>query len=177
MNLGYNVIVYSTGATVISKLLVDNYMIQELWMSGNTIGDDGIAAIAIALTNSRISQLWVDGCSITLTGARSIATLLSANHSTSIKELVLYNNSITTEGARLILQSAVNNKTCQVNIYIDDEYWGDSEVQTLMDALEVRRRTKTDVVGHLCGVYLSNCHCNFNRMKEIFCNCITYWIM
>ena len=140
---------YSTGATVISKLLMDNCMIQVLWMSDNTIGDDGITAIATALTNSRISQLWVNGCGITLTGARSIATLLLANH--SISELVLYDNPITTEGAHLILQSAVNNKACQVVITIDYEYWRDSAVQTMMNILR-GRKMKTNVVGYLCDV-------------------------
>ena len=119
-------------------------------MSHNTIGDDGITAIATALTNSRISQLWVMECGITLTGARSIATLLLANH--SIRELILDDNPITTEGAHLILQSVVNNKACQVDISIDDEYWRDSEVQTMMNILEDRRRMKTNVVGYLCDV-------------------------
>ena len=141
---------YSTGATVISKLLMDNCMIQQLWMSENTIGDDGITAIATALTNSRISQLWVDGCGIILTGARSIATLLLANH--SIRELMLYNNPITTEGAHLILQSAVNNKACQVDISIDYEYCRDSEGQIMMNILRDRKRMKTNVIGYLCDV-------------------------
>ena len=142
---------YSTGATVISKLLMDNCMIQELRMSGNIIGDDGITAIATALlTNSRISQLWVWDCGITLTGARFIAILLLANHSISM--LVLYNNPITTEGAYLIIQSAVNNEACQVDISIDDEYCSDSKVQTMMNILEDRRRMETNVVGYLCDV-------------------------
>ena len=119
-------------------------------MSDNRIGDDGITAIATALTNSRISQLWVRGCGITLTGARSIATLLSANHSISM--LVLHDNPITTEGAHLILQSAVNNKACQADISIDYEYARDSEVQPMMDILRNRSRMKTNVVGYLSGV-------------------------
>ena len=119
-------------------------------MSDYTIGDDGITAIATALINSRISLLWVSGCAITLTGARSIATLLLANH--SIRELMLHDNPITTEGAHLILQSAVNNKACQVDISIDDEYWRDSEGQTMMNILRDRRWMKTNVVGYLCDV-------------------------
>ena len=115
-------------------------------MSNNTIGDDGITVIATALTNSRISQLWVDGCGITLTGARSIATLLLANH--SIRELVLSDNPITTEGAHLILQSAVNNKACQVDIRIDHEYWRDSEGQTMMNILQDRRWMKTNTTNN-----------------------------
>ena len=125
-------------------------MIQELRMTDNTVGDDGITAIATALTNSRISQLWVMGCGITLTGARSIATLLLANHSISM--LVLRDNPITTEGAHLILQSAVNNKPCQVHIWMTDEYRRDSKVQTMMNILRDRRRMKTNVVGYLCDM-------------------------
>ena len=47
-------------------------------MYGNSFGDDGIAAIATALTNSSISTVWVTGCDITLAGARSLATLFRA---------------------------------------------------------------------------------------------------
>ena len=138
---------YSTGATVISKLLMNNCVIQMLWMNNNAIGDNGITAIAAALTNSRISRLWVTRCGITLTGARSLATLLSVNQ--SIRMLQLRGSPITTEGARVILQSAVNNEACQADIYIDDEYIRDSEVQTLMNIMEDRRRMKTNVVGYL----------------------------
>ena len=138
---------YSTGATVISKLLMDNCIIQELEMNDNTITDDGITAIATALTNSRISQLWVNGCGITLTGARSIATLLLTNH--SISTLGLTGNPITTEGAHLILQSAANNKACQADIGIDVEYWIDREGQRMMNILRDRRRMAMNVVGYL----------------------------
>ena len=138
---------YSTGATVISKLLMNNCVIQELYIRGNAIGDDGITAIATALTNSRISELRVTGCGITLTGARSLATLLSVNQ--NIRELWLLGNPITTEGAHIILQSAVNNEACQADIGIDIEYIRDSEVKTLMNIMEDRRRMKTNVVGYL----------------------------
>ena len=138
---------YSTGATVISKLLMNNCVIQVLYMSNNYIGDDNITAIATALTNSRIRELWVIGCDIALTGARSLATLLSVNQ--SIRELWLTRNPITAEGACVILQSAVNNKACQAYIHIDDEYIRDSEVKTLMNIMEDRRRIKINVVGYL----------------------------
>ena len=136
MVVTYDIIVYSTGAIVISKLLKDNHVIQELHMDGNNIGDDSITAIATALTNSTIRKLWVINCGITLTGARSIATLLSVNH--SIRELQLYSNPITTEGAYVILQSAVSNEASQVHIMIDYDYM-DSEVRRMTDILGNRR--------------------------------------
>ena len=139
----YDIIVYSTGAIVISKLLKDNHVIQLLYMGDNNIGDDGITAIATALTNSTIRLLWVNDCGITLNGARSIATLLSVNH--SIGTLWLRNNPITTEGAHIILQSAVNNKASQVDIEIDYTY-RDSEVRRMQDILDNRRRIKANEV-------------------------------
>ena len=146
MVVTYDIIVYSTGATVISKLLKDNHVIQVLSMHDNNIGDDGITAIATALTNSTIRQLWVNNCGITLTGARSIATLLSVNH--SIRELWLYNNPITTEGAHVILQSAVNNEASQVDIQIDYDY-SNSKVRRMKDILSNRRRMKSNEVVYV----------------------------
>ena len=146
MVVTYDIIVYSTGATVISKLLKDNHVIQILNIANNNIGDDGITAIAMALTNSTIRKLWVEDCGITLTGARSIATLLSLNH--SIRTLWLKNNPITTEGAHVILQSALNNEASQVDIYIDDDYT-DSEVWRMINILDNRRRMKTNEVVYV----------------------------
>ena len=143
MVVTYDIIVYSTGATAISKLLKDNHVIQELNMVDNNIGDDGITAIATALTNSTIRKLWIINCGITLTGARSIATLLSVNH--SIRKLWLENNPITTEGAHVILQSAVNNEASQVDITTSYDFTY-SEVWRMKDILDNRRMMKSNEV-------------------------------
>ena len=114
---------------------MDNSVIQELKMSDNPIGDDGITAITTALTNGRISTLFINNCKFTLTGARSLATLLSVTQ--TIKNLEFSGNTITTEGTRLILQSIVNNKACQVdNIRIEDEYSRDSKVQAMLKGIK-----------------------------------------
>ena len=99
---------------------MDNFIIKELWINDNSIGDDGITSIATALTNSRLRVLGAHQCGITLTGARSVATLLLVNE--SLKILYLQDNPLTTEGAHLILQSAVNNKVCLVDIHVGYEY-------------------------------------------------------
>ena len=158
MVVTYDTIVYSTGAIVISKLLKDNHVIRNLYMNHNNIGDDGIAAIATALTNSTVRELWVNNCGITLTGARSIATLLSLNH--SIRSLRLTSNPITTEGAHFILQSALNNEASQVDIHTDDEY-RDSEVRRMKGVLCNRRRMKTNEVV-LCYDVMHNNYCHGN---------------
>ena len=119
-------------------------MIKELCMSYNDFSDDSITTVTTALDKKRITKLELDWCSITLTGATSIATLLSVNN--SIRELYLLGNPITKDGACLILQSAVNNKACLVDVQIEDEYKND-EVQAMMKILEHRRKMRTNVVS------------------------------
>jgi len=128
----------TTGAISISKMMMVNHSLQELLMNDNNIGDDGISAIAGALGNCKINKLSVVKCGITLTGARSLAAALSSNH--TIRVLNLWLNSITVEGALLIVKSAVHNTVCQ-EVYIDYEY-KNVEVKMMMNILENRRRQK-----------------------------------
>ena len=124
----------TTGAISISKMMMVNHSLQELNMSYNNIGDDGISAIAGALGNCKINILNVQECGITLTGATSLAAALSSNH--TITELWLLDNPITVEGALLIVKSAVDNTVCQY-VWIDDEY-EDEGVKKMMNLLEYR---------------------------------------
>ena len=126
----------TTGAISISKMMMVNHSLQELNVWGNNIGDDGISAIAGALGNCKISKLNVRGCGITLTGARSLATALYSSNTK--REIWLYHNPITVEGALLIVNSAVHSTVCQ-HVWIDDEYKND-EIQKMMNILEDRRR-------------------------------------
>ena len=113
-----------------------NRSLQELYMSFNKIGDDGISAIAGALGYCKINKLEVTECDITLIGATSLAAALSSNH--TIRELWLRNNAITVEGALLIVKSAVDNTVCQY-VWINAEY-GNGEVKKMLNILEDRRR-------------------------------------
>ena len=124
----------TTGAINISKMMMVNHSLQELEMSNNNIGDDGISAIAGALGNCRINELAVGNCGITLTGARSVASALSSNH--TIRVLWLRGNPITVEGALLIVKSAVDNTVCHY-VDIHDEYKND-EIKKMMNTLEDR---------------------------------------
>ena len=128
----------TTGAIIISKMMMGNHSLQELNISTNSIGDDGISAINIAgaLGNCKISELNVDECGITLTGARSLATALYSSN--TVRVLDLWRNPITVEGALLIVNSAVHNTVCQ-RVVIDDEYKND-EIQKMMTILEDRRK-------------------------------------
>ena len=132
----------TTGAISISKMMMVNHSLQELYMSHNNIGDDGISAIAGALGNCKITILFVQECGITLTGARLLAAALSSNH--TITELGLRNNPITVEGALLIVKSAVDNTVCRC-VWIDYEYMNDEGVKKMMNILEDRRLRRQEV--------------------------------
>ena len=139
----------TTGAISISKMMMVNHSLQELYMSYNNIGDDGISAIAGALGNCKINRLDVKQCSITLTGARSLAAALSSNH--TIRLLRLWNNPITVEGALLIVKSAVDNTVCQ-RMRIDYQYMNDEGVKKVMNVLEDRRILEVRHYIMLCDI-------------------------
>ena len=124
----------TTGAISISKMMMVNHSLQQLYMRNNNIDDSGISAIAGALGYDKINILHVSGCGITLTGARSLAAALSSNH--TITRLGLWDNPITVEGALLIVKSAVDNTVCQY-VGIDDEYEND-EIKKMMNILKAR---------------------------------------
>ena len=127
---------FTTGAISISKMLMVNHSLQELYMWRNNIGDDGISAIAGALNNSKINILNVNNCKITLIGATSLAAALSSNQ--TIRELWLQYNDITIEGALLIVKSAVDNTVCQC-VEIDHDYYKNEEVAKMLKILRDRR--------------------------------------
>ena len=134
----------TTGAISISKIMMVNHSLQKLNIKDNSIGDDGISAIAGVLGNCKISELDVSKCGITLTGARSLATALY--FSNTIRGLMLYRNPITIQGALLIVNSAVCSTVCQY-VWIDKKYEND-EVQMMMDILRERRRQ--NVIATFC---------------------------
>jgi len=108
--------------------------LEILDISHNIIGDDGIIAIAEALSDSKICELYIGRCDITFAGARSLAAGLLVNN--SVRILYVHDNAITVEGAHLILQSAVNNETCQ---QVVTDYNFHNELKKMMTILERRR--------------------------------------
>ena len=114
-----------------------NHTLQLLYISGNPIGDEGIAAIVTNVNYSMISELYVGSCAITVTGAKTLAECLVNNH--KIKSLHVVGNVITVNGAIIILEAAVANKVCE-EIVIDDEYKSDDRVKEMMSILEERKR-------------------------------------
>ena len=110
------------------------HSLQELYIGENHIGDNGISAIAEAANKCWLEILHIQKCGITLTGARSLAAALLSNH--TIKELNLRSNPITTEGALLVIKSAIDNTVCQ-RVLISDKC-KNTEVESLLAVLENR---------------------------------------
>lgn len=120
-----------------------NRSLMELGLPNNNICDDGIVAIAGALSESSITKLTIDSCNITFTGVKSLAGALAANQ--SIKTLRLWNNPITIDGAHLIVKAAVDNGVCQ-GVAITNQYC-DEEVKKMLNILRDRKRQQSTSEG------------------------------
>lgn len=58
-----------TGAIAVSKLLVKNHTLQELNVSRNDIGDDGISVIVEQLQHiNTLTKLHVERCGLSMKG-------------------------------------------------------------------------------------------------------------
>ena len=114
-----------------------NHTLQLINISWNTIGDEGIAAIATNLNYSMISKVYVYQCSITVTGAKALAECLVNNH--NIKLLDVRLNSIALKRVIAILEAAVANKVCE-EVVIDYEYKSEDKVKEMMSILKERKR-------------------------------------
>ena len=68
------------------------------------------------------------------TGAISISQALMVNR--NIRELWLYHNEITVEGARLIIKSAVDNGVCE---HVGTNFYNDEELMKMITILDDRK--------------------------------------
>ena len=137
MFLTLSTVIIITGAISISEMIKINHTVQVLNIGFNPIDDEGIAAIARNLDNAKISELHVQECGITDTGAKSLAEGLINNH--TIKSLHVKYNNISVDGVVAILEAAIANEVCQkVTIY--DKYKSNDKVKELKSILEERKR-------------------------------------
>ena len=149
----------TTGAISISQALMVNQSLLELIMGHNQIGDDGITAIASSLSNNSITVLNVEWCGISVVGVRSLAEAISSNQ--NIRELWLFHNPITVDGACLIMKAAVDNAVCEY-VWIDSKYDDDDdEVKRMMNILD--DRSKQDVRSYFHNVANNYCYAYGNR--------------
>ena len=150
----------TTGAISISQALMVNQTLLELHMMCNKIDDDGITAIAGSLSNSNITLLDVAQCCIGLVGVTSLAAALSSNQ--NIRELVLFTNPISLDGAHLIMKSAVDNGVCE-HVNIGYQY-KDEEIKRMTTILDDRRKQHVGNYVVLCNYY---CYDNREIIKKI----------
>jgi len=120
-----------------SEALRGNETLEVLGFSQNSlIGDEGLAAISGVLGDCKVTLLDLQNCGITLAGVKVLAA--------SLKEVQrkfaidLHTNAITVEGARLILESAVEC-TAPITVWVDDEYRDDKKVEEMLNVLEEKR--------------------------------------
>ena len=65
----YFVVMITTGAIAVSKILMGNCTLQVLHVSGNTIGDDGISVIVEQLQHiTTLTKLYVMQCGLSVKG-------------------------------------------------------------------------------------------------------------
>ena len=144
-SLPLSTVIITTGAMSISEMIKKNHTLQVLNISDNSIGDEGIAAIASTLDNARICELRLWECNITITGVKSLAAGLIRNN--TIKSLDVEGNDITVDGAIAILEAAVANGICQ-EVIIDDEYKRNGKVKDILEILEWRRDKRYEILSH-----------------------------
>lgn len=114
-----------------------NHTLKYLDISSNPIRDEGIAAIAENLNNSRIDELIAYNCRITVIGAEKLAESLTNNH--TIKSLQLEDNDITLKGAMVTFGAAITNGVCQ-KVDVNNEYKSDDKVRGMMTILQNRKK-------------------------------------
>ena len=62
-----------TGAIAVSKFLMGNHSLQELYVSRNNIGDDGISVIAEQLQHiTTLTTLDVASCGLSVKGSYTV---------------------------------------------------------------------------------------------------------
>ena len=120
----------TTGAISISNMMMVNHSLQELYMWNNSIGDDGISAIAREL--ARLMNWVLINVTLLLLGQDYWQQPYHP-----IQLLYLRGNPITVEGAQLIVEAAVHNTVC-LHVGID-EYKND-KVKEMLTILEDRER-------------------------------------
>ena len=149
------------GAITISEMIKDNYTLQRLDISDNSIGDKGIEAIAQQLAHTKIMELDVTGCGFTDNGAKSLADGIKSNHTIGI--LNVQYNYITLDGARLILEATIANNLCWW-VGINREFIDvDIKLKRMMNIIEMRRGKS---VRETCDLILETMHATCLILKK-----------
>ena len=72
----YKIVIVTTGASCVGELLKVNNSLQELYMNGNPIHDDGMSSVADGLQcNNTLTKLDVGRCGLSVKGTVVYNTL------------------------------------------------------------------------------------------------------
>ncbi|CAF0740150.1 unnamed protein product [Adineta ricciae] len=135
---------------VLIKALEGNQTLQELDLSHNSLGDDGIQILSqfFSLNNCEIKHLDLSSNHVTDVGAQSIADMLRRNR--TIKRLSLNKNDIEDTGLGGIAIAIRNGNERIVELKFDDNPRITREgIETVLDILRNHRSLE--------GIYVQNC--------------------
>ena len=119
--------------------------VKKLIITGNKIGDNGIAHIATALqTNTTMRALDMSNCSISDKGSESLARALAVNR--SLQDLVFRNNKIGDNGIAHIA-TALQTNTTMTELIISKCIISDKGAESLARALAVNRSLQDLNIG------------------------------
>ena len=118
--------IYNTKITkdiilLLSHKITNNTSLKTLWISGDSINDDGVIALTQSLIdNKTITTLYLNNNpDITSTSAQSLAELLLYNH--TLSDLWLHNTNIDTDGVLVLMESLRTNNTLRT-LYLDSKH-------------------------------------------------------
>ena len=119
LSLAFNTI-GEEGVTAIAKMLVENKSMTHLWLFGCHISGHGASELAAALCkNSTLKRLYMQDNPIGVEGAFSMSDMLQ--HNTSLEYLNLCDDSIGEEGVHQLINSLKHNQTLRT-LYLPKKY-------------------------------------------------------
>ncbi|KAL0231788.1 hypothetical protein GEMRC1_011192 [Eukaryota sp. GEM-RC1] len=130
-----NVRVFSSLSIALIELLKCNTTVTGVDLRWNSIGDEGVKALADALkVNTTISNINLFWNSIEDAGARALADALTVN--TTVTSIDLGSNSIGNEGAKALAKSLYLNSTVS-SINLESNFVKSEGARALAEALKV----------------------------------------
>ena len=113
--------------------LANNKTLEELYLSRNNIGAEGVKCLAAALkVNTTLERLELTNNNVGDEGAKYLAEALKVN--ITLERIYLYGNNIGDEGAKYLARALMVNKTLQ-HIYLADNKIGDEGAKSIATAL------------------------------------------
>jgi Ran GTPase-activating protein (RanGAP) involved in mRNA processing and transport len=127
-------------ATGLSRMRCDR--LQSLDLSRNRIGNDGLIAIANAVSHSFLQKLSLHHNRFDAKGVTYLASLLKGGTLRSLLNLDLSNNSIRDTGVFWIAQALRSRLCCLEELFLSNTQISNSSVANLASALEKNQRLK-----------------------------------